>query len=87
MSKKRLLFLNGLNKVIVAVVNRLNILRVVFLHWQWEKGGRWGEEESSKGGIIFFFLLGLLINFFIYFQVWCLLCISPNSYLTEDEQK
>ena len=30
MSKKRLLFRNGLNKVIMAVVNRLNILRVVF---------------------------------------------------------
>ncbi|XP_048145378.1 cadherin-19 isoform X2 [Corvus hawaiiensis] len=26
---------------------------------------------------------GLLINFFIFFQVWCLLCFSPNSYLTE----
>ncbi|XP_068874136.1 spermatogenesis-associated protein 7 isoform X1 [Aphelocoma coerulescens] len=26
---------------------------------------------------------GLLINFFIFFQVWCLLFISPNSYLTE----
>ena len=71
----------------MAVVNRLNILRVVFLHCQWEKGGRWEEEESSEGGIIFFFLLlGLLINFLIFFQVWCLLCVSPNSYLTEDKQ-
>ena len=37
----------------MEVINRLNILRVVFLHCQWEKGGRWGEEESSEGGIIF----------------------------------